>query len=539
MDFSCTKINYNETGYFSKVVSGYLSGDDFLKNFYLHTPTIEGIKNAIAARKSFSTNRKVLVEELQKQYQEIQLSSSQNKNLQSLLNENTFTVTTAHQPNIFTGPLYFIYKIFHAIKLADELNKQLANYHFVPVYYMGSEDADLNEIGTTSINNKKIIWQTNQTGAVGRMRVDKAFINLINEIHGQIGVLPFGNELTEKFRKAYSSGKTIQQATFELVNDLFAEYGLLIVIPDNANLKKLFQSVVEKEITEQFSHGLVEAATQLLSQQYKVQAKGRELNLFYLIDDKRERIEVERNKTQGSSFKFQVSSLDLEWNRDEILKELNEHPERFSANVILRGVFQETILPNIVFIGGGGELAYWLELKNVFNAVNVPYPVLLLRNSFLIVNKNQSKKIAQLGFCVSDFFKTENDLLNELVKRKTDKQINLTEEIAEANELYQQIQNIANEIDITLTEHVKALQAKTLKKLENLEKKLLRAEKNKFETEQQQIKAIKTSLFPGNNLQERVENFSSFYAQFGKDFMQTIYNTSPTLEQIFEIISIK
>lgn len=532
MDFSCKQISYNETGFFSKVVSNYLSGDNFLKKFYSHTPDIEGIKNAIAARKNFATNRKVLVDELGKQYQSVQLSFIQNKNIQSLLNENTFTITTAHQPNIFTGPLYFIYKIFHAIKLADTLNKQLGNYHFVPVYYMGSEDADLDEIGTTAINNKKIIWQTQQTGAVGRMKVDKAFINLIDEIHGQIGVLPFGNELTEKFRKAYFLGKPVQQATFELVNELFAEYGLLVVVPDNSNLKKLFQSVVKKEITGQFSHGIVDETTKLLLQQYKVQAKGRELNLFYLIDDKRERIEV-------SSSGFRVPGLNIVWSEDEILKELNNYPERFSANVILRGVFQETILPNIVFIGGGGELAYWLELKNVFNAVNVPYPVLLLRNSFLIVNKNQGEKINQLGFSEQDFFKDELSLLNTFVQKQSANQLSISNEIQQINNVYEQLKKVSGNIDITLSQHTEALHSKALNKLQELEKKLLKAERRKFSESQHKISAIKNQLFPGNGLQERAENFSSFYAQFGKEWMQMIYDASPALEQKFIIISLK
>lgn len=532
MDFSCKQINYNETGFFSKVVSDYLSGDDFLKKFYLHTPGIEGIKDAIAARKNFATNRKTLVDELEKQYQNVLFSSIQSKNIRSLLSENTFTITTAHQPNIFTGPLYFIYKILHAIKLADELNKQLGNYHFVPVYYMGSEDADLDEIGTTAINNKKIVWQTRQTGAVGRMKVDKTFINLIDEIHGQIGVLPFGNELTEKFRKAYSLGKSVQQATFELVNELFAEYGLLVVIPDNANLKKLFQPVIEKEITKQFSHSLVNETTKLLAQQYKVQAKGRELNLFYLIDDKRERIEV-------SNSGFQVPDLGIAWSEDEILKELNDYPERFSANVILRGVFQETILPNIAFIGGGGELAYWLELKKVFNAAKVPYPVLLLRNSFLIVNKSQNEKITQLGLSEEDFFKNELSLLNTLVQRQSTRQLSISNEIQQVNDVYEQLKKISSSIDVTLVQHTEALHSKALNKLKDLEKKLLKAERRRFSDSQHKISVIKNQLFPGNGLQERIENFSSFYAQFGKEWIQMIYDASPTLEQKFIIINLK
>jgi len=366
-------------------VIDYLNAAEQLQPFYNYPVSLQGIQQSIEARKQFNTNRHLLVDALTTQYNGVNLSASQQNNLNLLLSENTFTITTAHQPNIFTGPLYFIYKILHAAKLSAELKQQLPQYDFVPVYYMGSEDADLDELGFINLNGEKLIWQTHQTGAVGRMQVDKAFIKLIETIHGQLGVEQYGNTLIDLFKQYYTEGKTIQQATLALVNHLFADYGVLVVVPDNALLKKQFQSVVEKELTEQFSHQAVEATIHQLSKHYKVQAGGRDVNLFYLIDDKRERIEI-------SNVKFQISNLKISWTKDEILTELENHPERFSANVILRGVFQETILPNIAFIGGGGELAYWLELKKVFEAVNVPYPMLIVRNSFLIINHNQSEK---------------------------------------------------------------------------------------------------------------------------------------------------
>jgi bacillithiol biosynthesis cysteine-adding enzyme BshC len=531
MESNCDYIPYKSTGYFSKLVIDYLEENKQLQNFYQHPVSLGGIQQAIKARQSFNTNRKLLVDELNKQYQNIQLSSKQKVNIELLLSENTFTITTAHQPNIFTGPLYFIYKIIHAIKLADELTATLKEFNFVPVYYMGSEDADLDELGFINLNGEKLIWNTQQTGAVGRMKVDKAFIQLIDKIYGQIGVNSHGKELIEIFKQSYTEGKTIQQATLELVNHLFADHGLLIVIPDNPSLKKSFQSVVEKELTEQFSHSIVEQTTNELSKHYKVQASGRDLNLFYLIDDKRERIEV-------SSSKFQVSSLKKEWNQEEIITELQNHPERFSANVILRGVFQETILPNIAFIGGGGELAYWLELKNVFAAVNVPYPMLILRNSFLLFTQQQQEKLLKLGFVINDLFKTEDDLLNELVKRQTTHQLDLDKEINQAKDFYQYLKNIVGEIDSTLQQHTAALQTKALKQLTNLEKKMLRAEKRKFETQKNQLHQLKQELFPNNSLQERTENFSLLYSKYGKELLQKIYDASKGLNQEFGIVQL-
>lgn len=524
-------LPYEGTGFFSRIVSDYLSQSPQLQPFYRHAPTIEGIKDSIAARQLFDTPRGILVDVLKEQYANLVITEKVKQNIELLAAKNAFTITTAHQPNIFTGPLFFIYKIFHAIKLADELNAQIPQYKFVPVYYMGSEDADLDELGFVNVGGQKIVWETKQTGAVGRMKVDKGLLKLIHAIHGQAGVLPFGNELTDLLKKCYTEGKLIQQATLELVNALFGEYGLVILIPDKAKLKTAFHSVVEKELTEGFSHQIVANTIERLGQHYKVQAGGREINLFYLINDKRERIELQNEK-------YEVRTLGLSFTKDEILQELTKHPERFSANVILRGAFQETVLPNVVFIGGGGELAYWLELKNVFEAVHIPYPVLLLRNSFLLMSKEQVAKLKQLVFSDADLFKDELSLLNTLVKRESQHQLSLSKELQQAVEYYAHLRTITDAVDKTLSGHLNALEKQALKKLTELEKKLLRAERFKYDTQQKQIAKLKQSLFPNNSLQERTDNFSLYYATHGKVWFKAIYEVSSGLNKGFGVVTI-
>ncbi len=524
-------LPYESTGYFSKIVSDYLSQSPQLKPFYQHAPTMAGIKEAIAARKTFATPRKLLVEVLTEQYAGLSLSKKVKQNIASLAKETTFTVTTAHQPNIFTGPLYFIYKILHAAKLAEELAAEWPEYTFVPVYYMGSEDADLDELGYVNVGGQKLIWETKQTGAVGRMKVDKGLIKLIHAINGQAGVLPYGNELYELFTNAYTEGKTIQQATLELVNALFADYGVVVLIPDNARLKMAFHSVVEKELLEGFSHKAVAETIPQLAAHYKVQAGGREINLFYLTDNKRERIEKEGDV-------YEVKTLGLRFTKEEILGELQQHPERFSGNVILRGAFQETILPNIAFIGGGGELAYWLELKNVFAAVNIPYPVLLLRNSFLFMHREQEARVKKLGFTYADLFKEEFTLVNTLVKRESENQLDLAKEIEQAHNYYNGLQKITDAVDKSLSKHVIALEVKAVKKIAELEKKIIRAEKEKYAVQQNQIAKIKQELFPNNSLQERVDNFSIHYAQQGKAWINKVYKVSFGLAPGFGVFSL-
>ena len=531
MNFTSARLPYRQTNCFTKIILDYLDRAEGLKQFYDHTSSLQGIQKAITGRQRFSTNRKILVEELKKQYSDVQQNEAVKKSIETLLSENTFTITTAHQPNIFTGPLYFIYKILHAIKLSEHCKASLPQYNFVPVFYMGSEDADLDELGHFYLNGEKTVWNTKQTGAVGRMKIDKEFLALISQLEGQLSVLPSGDEILSVIKNCYKEGVQVQDATFKLVNTLFGEYGLIVLIPDNTALKKQAEKIFKDDLLHETASGIVEqTAGKLQAVGYKLQATPREINLFYLKDDIRDRIVKVKDK-------FITNDARITFDEKEILSELKEHPEKFSPNVILRGIYQEIILPNLVYIGGGGEIAYWLQLKDLFEHYKVPFPILLLRNSFLLVEKKWQEKISKLGFTIEDFFLPEQELMNKLVARETKNEIKLNGNFTEADKLYESLKKQAVTVDATLGKHVEALRTQSIYRLQELEKKMLRAEKRKFTDQQRQIHTIKENLFPKNGLQERIDNFMYYYAKWGKDLVQQLYQHSLALEQEFVILS--
>ncbi|HEX6846357.1 MAG TPA: bacillithiol biosynthesis cysteine-adding enzyme BshC, partial [Chitinophagaceae bacterium] len=363
MDLTSTRIPYRETGCFSKTVVDYIDQESSLKEFFNYPPTIQGIKRAIEDRKQFKYLRDVLVAELKKQYKTVEASGKTKDNIEALAFTNTFTFTTAHQNNIFTGPLYFIYKILHTIKLAEYSKINFPEYNFVPVFYIGTEDADLDELNHIYLAGEKLTWNTKQSGAVGRMKVDKELIRLVGLMEGQLSVLPNGKEVVNLMRECFQEGDTIQLSTFKIVNALFGEYGLVVLLPDNAELKKQMIPVFKDDLLNQTASGIVEKTAERLSNAgYKVQANPREINLFYLKDNIRERITKKNIPRLPDGQEYSILNTQYSFSEEELLKELAVHPERFSPNVILRGLYQETILPNLAFVGGGGETAYWLQL---------------------------------------------------------------------------------------------------------------------------------------------------------------------------------
>lgn len=532
MQFNASYIPYKLTNAFSRLALDYLNNGAALQPFYNYHTDKEGIRKAIEDRKKIPVNRKLLVQHFTNQYEGIETTDAVKTNIERLLQENTFTICTAHQPNIFTGHLYFIYKIMHAIKLADELNDEHKDFHFIPVYYMGSEDADLEELGEIEISGKKYKWDTKQTGAVGRMKIDKSFLQLIEELEAQLSVEKFGSEIIGEVKKYYRAGGTIEQATFGFVNALFQHYGLLILLPDDAALKASFVPIMQRELEQQFSADAVAETIKHFPADYKIQAAGRELNLFYLHENIRERIEA----TKAG---FAVANSSLRFSLEEMLLELQNHPERFSPNVILRPVFQELILPDIVFIGGGGELAYWLELKKVFEAADVFFPMLVLRNSFMLLQKKQLELIRKLQLNSVDFFDPVNDLFKSIVQKSSDIQLKLDEEKQKLSDLYSVIASFASKADRSLLSHTENLKTKALKRLEQLEQKMLRSEKKKFEATERQLAKIKNGLFPKGTLQERKDNLLYWYAIWGADFLKVIYEKSTGLQQEFCVVEEK
>jgi bacillithiol synthase len=528
MEQPVSSIPYCKTGYFNQLVIDFLAEHPNLRPFYKYSPVKPDFEAAIQAKKAFPQQRETLVAALQEQYKGLEINDNVRDNINSLLDQQTFTITTAHQPNIFTGYLYFAYKILQTIKLANQLRSQYPQYNFVPIYYMGSEDADLDELGHVYIDGKTINWPTSQQGAVGRMRPE-GFDILIEEVKQALGYGPYADELLSLLQKAYLEHSNIQEATLYLVNELFGRYGLVVLVPDSPMLKKLFVPVMRDELFNQHSFGIVNETIAAISKHHKVQANPREINLFYLTETSRERI-----VRVGDVWK--VLHLPVEFTAATLEKELEEHPERFSPNVILRGMLQETILPNIAFIGGGGEIAYWLELQDLFAHYRVPYPVLILRNSFLLTDDNSLQRLKKLGLTIADLFEDPEALITRFVQEHTNAALVLKDEYAAIEKLFDDLVLKASGIDVTLEASVAAERTRAVKSIGKLEHKFLRAEKKKFTWQSEQIRTLKGKLFPANSLQERKENFMPWYVAMGPAFFDLILENMDPLSDQFGII---
>jgi bacillithiol biosynthesis cysteine-adding enzyme BshC len=438
-----------------------------------------------------SEHRTILCSYLNDQYSKISTTEAQDINLRHLAKDNTFSITTGHQLSLGLGPLFLIYKALHVINLCEQLNKEQPDFHLVPVFWLASEDHDFEEIKATQFFHKDFAWDTNQTGPVGRFETSG-----LNETY-QAMLSLFQGDAREELTGLFHVGEDRYVEHFKvLLNKVFGTYGLLIMDGDNPDLKRMFVPIMEKELAHQFVFEHVNTTNQALEEAgQKIQAHVRPINLFYMTEGKRSRI-------IPSSDGFLID--EIQWEKDELLKELADFPERFSPNVLLRPVYQECILPNICYVGGGGEMAYWAQLKATCSAVNVEYPLIQTRVSAFIARDTIDQSI--LPFYFSDLSTQIETLISKESNR--DAVFNaLDEEVTRLKlRMSEGISNFGNEAN----KWCGAQHASIDSSVSHYKQRWQKEEKQQLDTQIKRLERIHRELYPNKVPQERQLNLLHF-----------------------------
>lgn len=523
-------ISFQNSGYFSSLINDYLDQKPNVQPLYHRFPTLKNFGPQIDEKKANFDDKKraVLVAALEAQYAKINASTATLNNIKLLNHCNTYTITTGHQLNLFSGPLYFLYKIISTINLTKELQQKYPEQNFVPIYWMATEDHDFEEINYFTFKGKKFCWNRESTGPVGRLSTE-GLENFLTIFALELGSSTNAEKLKTLFQDAYLKHTNLADATRYLANALFSDYGLVILDADDANLKRQFIPFIEEELKQQTAFSKVNETIEQFGN-YTVQVNPREINLFYIEDNLRERIIFEDEL-------YKINNTKRHFSEQELLAELQLHPEKFSPNVVMRPLYQEVILPNLAYIGGGGEIAYWLELKSFFDAVKVTFPILIVRNSVVLNTEKQLKKADALALNWSDLFQKQNYLINNKTKQLSEFSIDLTNLKQQLQQQFQALKEIVSKTDRSFEGAVKAQEVKQTKGLEQLEKRLLKAQKRKLADSLSRITSLQNELFPNQSLQERQANFAEFYLENGEQLLPKLVEEIKPLSTNFTIIT--
>lgn len=524
--------------YFSRIDADYAEGAEALRDFYATPVDWENLQGSLAARAAAfpMEKRQILADALAVQYANIKDDAHKAwilAQIEKLRLPNTLVVTTAHQPLLATGVLYYIYKVLAACRLAEELQKRQPNYNIVPIYWSGGEDHDFEEISTINIFSKSLTWaQGEKGGSVGRMPTDADLQAFVAALAPILGDSENAQQVLEVIKAAYTDNNTYAEATTQLLHSLFGRFGLVALNPDAAALKKLFVPIMRNDLTAHDSARLVsQTVQQLEARGYNNQAFVREINLFYLLPNARERIVWWPEKAA-----YQVLNTEIWFDREALLAELVANPQNFSPNVILRPLYQETILPNVAFIGGGGEIAYWLERRAQFDFFDVPMPMLVRRPSLLLLDTTAQERLTKLNLQPLDLLPHYDAIAKNYLVSQSDLVVSCDGEREKLTKVFETLATKASELGNDIVSFVAAQQAQADNILSRIEEKFTRAAKKKEETQLLQIQKLKDKLFPNGGLQERSDNFLAFYLQYGDALLDLLAESmADPLSQDFSI----
>lgn len=498
------QFTFDEFSFSSPLIRDLVAEKKSISNFISRPFSITGLA-AQAKEKVFDADkRQLLVSRLLFQNREVVLNQLSSDNIKLLNESNSFTITTGHQLNLMSGPLYSIYKVAQVISLCREAKKNDPNRNYIPVFWMATEDHDFEEINHLHLFNRKIEWKktAQENRIAGEIELND-FQAVIDEI-----LLLFRDENEkEKIRTItnfYAESKNLAGATRGMMNHLFGEFGLVIVDGNDIELKKVFAPVAAKELTEGFVFKAVNATNQRLELEgYHQQVYLRNCNLFSIEEDG---TRLRLGKEEGQFFKGE-NKIELA----TLLADLEINPASFSPNALLRPVYQELVLPNLAYIGGGGEIAYWLQLKEVFESLDLLFPMLRVRDSLVLLKQKEVEEMERLKLSLVDLKRDIHELVREMALEEVEIELELHTERERLDQIKNDLVVKANEVGQGLSGMIEAEFSKMDKTLERIESKLIKAEKAKHEQKATKIAKLQSKIFPTNGFQERYENFLPYF----------------------------
>ena len=514
-------LNLDQLGLINNLVADYLKGLKSTDSFYNETFDLDGIRNTIKQKTGYSEkNRRVLCRVIEEQYGDFDFDY---KILTDrLAKSKCYTFTTGHQLSLFSGPMYFVYKILHVIKLAEYCKQEIADCDFIPIFWLASEDHDFDEISVVNLYRNQIKWDQKEQGSVGGMSL-VGVDNLIDEFTNILDGNEHAKECVAIIKCAYAEGN-LSNATRKLAHLLLKEYDFLVVDGDSRKLKAIFASTANRDIANNISYDSITSTnTELDKNGYKSQVYVRELNFFYKDKGWRERLIYEKGK-------YKVNNSDISIDESILTDAIDSDPERFSPNALLRPLYQETVLPNIGYVGGGAEVSYWLQLKAMFDEHQVPFPLIILRNSLCITSRKSASRLKELNLEFSDLFRKAEDLEIKVVEKADLTSISVVEELDELRQLLERLRLRLSEFDSTLTMAVDGVEKSNIKGFDQINNKIKKIGKRKLEIEINRALKLKEEVFPDGVFQERFKNVFEFYSTEGNEIIKLIYDAIDPME---------
>ena len=524
-------INFSDIPGSQNLFLDYLYEFENVADFYAND--FRNKENYLKIFKSITENKRESFSEISdiisNQYANLDASDLTSQNIKKLANKKTLAVVTGQQLGILGGPLYTFYKIITAIKLSQYLSERYNDYNFVPVFWLEGDDHDFNEVRTIkiiddsnsllSIGYKDEIEEDDLKQSVGKIILDSSIKDFFEKFDNSIRESDFKVQLLDYLKNIYKEGASFKESFRKLIFDLFDKSGLIIFDPQDSEVKKLLKPIFKKEITDFRVHTeqLVHVSA-TLEELYHAQVKVKPVNLFLSLDDGRYSIEPVDNE-------YRLKRKRKSFTQDQLLELLENEPDKFSPNVLLRPICQDYLFPTSFYVAGPSEISYFAQIKTLYNIYEISQPIIYPRSSATILESTVSSSLEKYSVSINDIFidieNVKKKIINSVEESSVDEMFGDISNRIEAS--FDQLKEKLIDLDKTIADSSNRYRDKILSNISELKSKAEKAQQKKYEVTLRQIDRAAVHLFPNSNLQEREINYVYFANKYGDEFLKRVF----------------
>ncbi|GMQ82528.1 MAG: bacillithiol biosynthesis cysteine-adding enzyme BshC [Rhodothermia bacterium] len=517
------RLPYSDFKSFSSLFTAYASDFDSVAGYFTGDYRDPRQRGQIAQQVADQfDHRNELVEVLSEQNNSYGAGEATLRNIDRLAGSDAVAVVTGQQLGLFTGPMYTLYKTVTAVQLARQIEEE-SGRPAVPVFWLEGEDHDFEEVDSVAIQGRGGIQRIKYTSThsdgnstpVGRIAFDESIKEAVDQLDELLPGTEFHDTILKMVRNAYKPGTTFLTAFANIMGPLFEDEGLVFVSGDDSRLKKLARPLFRKELKEYSkTAALLKETSKKLEESHHAQVQSSPPNLFLITETGRHSLVADGNE-------FRLKGTDMSYSQDELLSMVEESPESFSPNVIMRPIVQDSILPTATYVAGPGEIAYFAQFRSIYEWAGVPMPIIYPRASVSLVEPGIAKVLDRYSLSIPSFEQDQEKIFHAIVVGAMDIDAEAIFERA-GQHLHDAINTVSpaiEAVDASLRKTGEATRTALLKEWGKLKDRVVKAEKRRHDQTQNQLTRTQTSLFPESILQERCISPLYFMSKYGTDLV--------------------
>jgi len=468
---------------------------------------------------------------LRQYHARFQLSEQQERNLQHI-EQGAQVVIGGQQAGLWTGQLLVIHKVVTIIKAAAEASQQLGR-PVVPVFWIAGEDHDWDEVNhthliSTDLSLKKLTIakeDSQQRTSVSRTAISsEQWQEVLAELAEHLPSSEFKEGLISQLNDICQSSASLTECFAAIIQQLFAEHGLLLIDSDYHLLREQEQPMFRKLLEHNDQLGAAYGATADLirGMDYTLQADvtANSSNLFLFAEE----LGNDRVLLYKENGEFQDRKGQHRWSYDQLLQLLENEPSRFSNNVLTRPLMQDYVFPVLGTVLGPGEISYWALTGKAFAVLGMEMPIIIPRMSYTLVEGIIAKNMEKYGLSFADVMDRYQECKKQWLQQQDE--LGIEQRFTAVKEqfiaMYEPLLQMASSIQNGLAKLGDTNMAKIIEQIQYMESKTIDAQQKQFEAAIRQLDRIELSLKPNGKPQERVLTMISYWNRYDRAWLDAL-----------------